>query len=484
LVLPVEGGPLVYATRYAHDLVLRIKLANGHDVDVAARADAEKGGFVVDTSALTPATFGQGTEGVIHGQWGFTPFDGPQVSLRGDRAQGWTLSDEARRSLVVGRSDPLTLTGDAACVDKVAVSTPEGRMSDVAWRLSGPDKLSLTLPLTKTEPGGLSLSIWRYGAAAPQIVPLRAYAPASEIAAFAFAAGDQAGVLEGSRLDEVAELRLAGVAFKPSESQPTPGELTMLAVSPDAAAALAAGRTLTADIDLKDGRREQLAVKVSPPRPTVALIAKSVRRPLATDGLIIRLGDDRELAQDGVLAFSFRALRPAALAADVSVEVATADGRGSVTLTPKDGVTLEDARVGVVTLDLAKAFDSSVFGPLRFRLVEEGTASNWQSLGTLVRLPILKTLACRKARRAGCELAGDRLFLLESVSADAAFAQPAVVQPGFAGDTLVVPHPDAGRLYARLRDAPDIVNAVDIFEPGQDVALAGRTPPASTAGPN
>ena len=83
LVLPVEGAPLVYATRYAHDMVLRVKLKSGETVDAAVRADPVKGGFVADTAALKGAALDDGAEAQIHGVWGFAPFDGPRFKLRG-----------------------------------------------------------------------------------------------------------------------------------------------------------------------------------------------------------------------------------------------------------------------------------------------------------------------------------------------------------------------------------------------------------------
>jgi hypothetical protein len=53
------------------------------------------------------------------------------------------------------------------------------------------------------------------------------------------------------------------------------------------------------------------------------------------------------------------------------------------------------------------------------------------------------------------------LFLLDSVSADPDFNHMVKVPEGFTGSTLVVPHPSAGRLYVKLRDAPTIVNLLD-----------------------
>ena len=52
LVLPVEGAPLVFSTAYTHGVTLSLAGANGRTIDLPAKAEAEQGGFVVDTSGL------------------------------------------------------------------------------------------------------------------------------------------------------------------------------------------------------------------------------------------------------------------------------------------------------------------------------------------------------------------------------------------------------------------------------------------------
>ena len=58
------------------------------------------------------------------------------------------------------------------------------------------------------------------------------------------------------------------------------------------------------------------------------------------------------------------------------------------------GMTLENAKVALATLDPAKAFGGSAFGPLKFRVIVNGAAGDWQPLATLVRLPELQNLKC------------------------------------------------------------------------------------------
>src|SRR5579872_1232606 len=52
LVLPVEGAPLVFASAYVRGLTLKLAGKDGRSLELAAKADPEQGGFVVDTSSL------------------------------------------------------------------------------------------------------------------------------------------------------------------------------------------------------------------------------------------------------------------------------------------------------------------------------------------------------------------------------------------------------------------------------------------------
>jgi hypothetical protein len=125
-------------------------------------------------------------------------------------------------------------------------------------------------------------------------------------------------------------------------------------------------------------------------------------------------------------------------------------------------MTLENTKVALATLDPAKAFGGSAFGPLKFRVVDNGTTGDWQSLATLVRLPELHDLKCPSGADQECRLSGSNLFLVDSVASDAAFAHPVEVPDGFPGYVLPVPHPEGGQLYLKLRDDPSVVNQVTL----------------------
>ena len=68
-------------------------------------------------------------------------------------------------------------------------------------------------------------------------------------------------------------------------------------------------------------------------------------------------------------------MRAAGFARDESIEVATGDESSTTVLSfVNGGITLENAQVAVATLNPAKAFGASAFGPLQFRVVAKGAA--------------------------------------------------------------------------------------------------------------
>ncbi|RZM15212.1 MAG: hypothetical protein EOP67_64070, partial [Sphingomonas sp.] len=86
LVLPVEGAPLIYATKFAHDMSLRVTTPQGGVVELPVQADAERGGYVLDQVGMRTAGLSSVTDATLHGRWGFTPFDGPRFRLQVPRS--------------------------------------------------------------------------------------------------------------------------------------------------------------------------------------------------------------------------------------------------------------------------------------------------------------------------------------------------------------------------------------------------------------
>jgi hypothetical protein len=470
LVLPAEGAPLVYSTGYAHDLTLRVKAADGHTVDVPIRADAAKGGLVIDASGLAdPAAFGDTVEGVVQGQWGFDAYAGPAFHLQNARPQAWTLSNEDRQALVAGRDSSVHLQAKASgCVQSVMLKVGDEPPRPITWKASGSDSLAVTVPLKDQAPGPITLLVQPYGAKAPDTVALQVYAAPSKLEGFAFHAGDKSGVLKGANLDQVAALDLDGVAFQPDPSGPTGDGLAMTTAD---AGKLKAGQGGRARIKLKDGRTVVLQTVVAPPRPAVTLIAKAVQ-PKAADAQLrlaptLTLAQADELPHDGLLTFSVRAEGATAFTGAETLELAAGQGAFTARLTAANGgLTLQNGQVAVATADLGKVFGSSAFGPLRFRLTDAGGSSDWQPLGVMVRLPRLQALDCPAgAADQPCQLSGADLFLISAVSDTPDFASPVTVPPGFPGNTLQTPRPKDGRLYVKLNDAPQAVNVLTAPSP-------------------
>jgi hypothetical protein len=462
LVLPVDGAPLVFSTAYAHDMVLRLKNKAGVVVDLPLKADAEKGGFVADTSGLDPASFGDAVVGSLHGQWGFEPYNGPEFHLQTAHPEHWQLVTDDQQSLIVGRDGTVRLEAQgAACVESVMLQQPSGETEKADWKPAEHNQVAVTVPLKTARPGAMTLLVKQYGSKTTEAVPLQAFDQPGHLETFSFHAGDSFGVLKGSRLDQVAALTIDGVEFKPgaTSSKSDDNGLTLVTSDTVGAARLKAGESATAKVALKDGRNVRLKIAFEAPRPTLTLIGKTVQ-PFAPDGAPIILGNPDDLPFGAALTFSVRAKLPDSFTGAETIEVATIDGGFSTTLTPTNGLTLADPHVLLATLDTGRAFSASAAGALQFRLRSSQGPSDWSSLATLVRLPVLHDLKCPAEADQLCKLTGSNLFLIDALSNTPDFAHSVPVAEGYTGYVLLVPHPRAGKLYIRLHDDPSAANAV------------------------
>ena len=474
LVLPVEGAPLVFSTEYAHHTVLRVTGKNGEAIDLPATADATQGGFVIDTSSLDTASLEDRFQGSLHGYWGFEKFDGPGFQLVNAHAQAWTPSSADDGSLIVGRANTIHLqAGSVACIDRIMMKDPAGKELRVEWSSVKANEVEISLPLQQTLPGSLTLLVSQYGAREPQPVELHAFPEAGRFESFSIHAGESQGVLKGSRLGDVVSLSLKALEFVPAPSASNvESDALLMAVktvpsmagAPSTAApSLQQNDTAKATVTLRDGRTYTVNVSVAAPRPTVELVGKSVQLSAHSNESNIQLASEDQLPQDAQLVFSVRAKPSAPFGRDANIEVATEDEAFATTLSLANrGLTLADAKVAVATLDPAKAFGSSAFGPLKFRVVNKSAAGDWQSLATLVRLPVLQALQCPSAPEQTCKLTGSNLFLVDSVSGDPEFKEAVQVPDGFPGRALPVPRPGKSGLYLKLRDDPAVVNSATV----------------------
>lgn len=466
LVLAVDGAPLVFSTGYAHEMTLRLKTKSGKTIDEPVNPDAVAGGLVLAAKDLSASDFGNTINASLHGYWGFERYDGPAFRLENTHAQNWQVAAADRESLIVGRNDTLHLSADnASCVDTILVKDSAGKEIKTTWKATSPDELTVTVPLKEAHPGLLQLEVKQYGTVTAQTIPLQAYTEAGHLNSFTMHAGDSDGILKGSRLDEIASLTLDGVVFKPGDLTSNMGtdELPMVAKDAKAAGNLKRGTASNATVTLNDGRVLKVDATVTDPRPGVVLIGKSVQSSPSSNGSNIQLANQDELPQDAKLTFSIRAKSPKAFTRSEKIEIATEDETFTTMLgLDNGGMTLENSTVALATLDPDKAFGASAFGPLKFRVVENGASGDWQPLATLVRLPVLQSLKCPSGTDQQCRLSGANLFLVDSVSSDPQFSNPVQVPDGFPGYVLPVPHSQSGSLYVKLRDDPSVINQVTL----------------------
>ncbi|RSV10456.1 MULTISPECIES: hypothetical protein [Sphingomonas] len=449
LVLPVTGAPLVYATDYAHAMALRVKGPNGATVDLPARADALRGGYVVAANLLAGQK--EPVEAQLHGNWGFAPMDGPSFRLQPPRG-GWRIAGEGA-GVVVGRDNALTLEGGAAaCVSRLSLRDASGAVQEVAWKAAGDGSIAATLPLAKARPGKMTLLVEQQGVAQPESIAIAALAEASRIDRLRFHAGDAEATLYGARLEKVTRLTVGDAVFEPADlgREGKADRLVLRAAAP--VAAPAAGQPFQAKAVLADGRSLSIDGTVEAQRPMAAVVSRTVARG-GSEGLAIRIEGDTVIPNDARLTFALKGQGSTRFSGTERVEVATEDGRAT-TLLP---VKLQDATIAIASIAPAEALGGSAYGPLRYRVVQGEASGPWAPLGTLVRLPRIAGVACADGQER-CTLTGSDLFLLDAVASDRGFAQPVRVPEGFTGTSLAVPK--ATPLYLQLRDDRTAVASV------------------------
>ena len=462
LTLPVDGDPLIYSTGFAHDLTLQIQNTKGQSISLPITADAAKNGFIVDTHPLPSSGLGAAFNGTIRGFWGTQPFDGPSYHLRLAHAAKWTMPAADQSAMVVGRLDRLHLMADeAVCVDDITLKQPGGKLVKTVWKLTKPDELEVEVPLQDAGPGDITMLVKQSGVAAPDEVLLHTYAEAARLDEFLIHSGDQQGILQGTRLDEVSGVELAGAHFTVTKLKRVNGK-DQLSLSTTGTVALQPGQTLKAHVTLTDGRELDVPVTVEEPRPLILLISKAVQQDGTATHSGIHLVNQDDLPQNSRLSFFLKTKSPASFPRTESIEVANEDDTLHALLSVEKGdVTLQDAATVLAVLDPSKQFGPSGFGALRFRPVDaSGAQGDWQHLATLVRLPALKEVRCPDAPAQPCTLSGTNLFLIDSVSATPQFTDAVSVPVGSSLSSLQVPRPNGTLLYLKLRDDPSTINTL------------------------
>ena len=462
LVLPIDGAPLVFASELAHGFVLHLqtKASGSAGIDLPARVDPSRGGLMVDTRSVKPDTLNDELVGTVHAFWGFQSFEGPTFHLRSaETGEQWVVASKDASALIVGRLDTLHLQSEqAACVESVEIHDAQGVKTDVAWKTSKPDELEVRVPLENATPGSVVLVVKKYGEHHSDEIKLHTYAEAGSLEDLKLHAGDTEGILQGTRLDQVKDVEVKGVHFAPHglTRAHQQDELKITTKDDKGAASLSAGDAVQAKVTLNDARVLVLNATISPQRPRVKIISRSVQLEPSATAITVHLGSPDELPQDAKLSFVLKAQMPETFSPQQKIEISTLDESFRVQLTVADGnLTLEDTKTVLAVLDPMRHLGPSAFGPLKMRPVGvDGTNGEWQPLADLVRLPQFRDLHCSATVPRQCTITGDKLFLLDSVSSNPAFDDAAAVPEGFVEQTLPVPTPKARTLYVRLRDDP------------------------------
>jgi hypothetical protein len=464
LLVPVDGAPLVFSTGFAHAMTLSLVGRDGNVIALPARADAERGGFLVDTSALGGRLPGDALRGTLQGRWGFDAYQGPAFTLTAPHGQSWQLGPAEESGVVVGREDTVHLHApNTQCVVSVSLRQAAAAERHLEWKSVASGDLEVKVPLQDVPPGELTLLVQELGGERPSQIALHGYAEASHLDTFTLHAGDSQGVLTGNRLDQVEHLDLKELEFVPESLSRNDGrdELS-LSVRSGQHVALSQGELSRGRVALKDGRELDVRVAIESPRPSARIIDKSALLTGVTGGVDIRLAGPEELPQNAQVTFSLRAQSPTTFSRGERIEVATEEGTSAVLDARSGAVTFENAHVAVATFEPSKSLGPGASGPLRYRILNDTASGDWRPLATLVRLPQLRTLECPESPDEPCTLTGMNLFLLDSVAGDAGFTRAVQVPDGFPGRSLQVPHPEASQIYVKLRDDPQVVSVASV----------------------
>jgi hypothetical protein len=467
LLLAADGAPLVFGSELAHDLVLHIEPKNGKPIDLPAKPDPLLGGFTIDTHPLQSADIDGEITGTIRGQWGFHAFEGPHYRLRASRPAQWVVASKDASALIVGREDTLHLESqDACCVSEVSLKDEQGKTQTMEWKSPKPDELEVKVPLQKANAGWVTMQIKKFGLHEADEIPLHTYAEAARLDSFGIHAGDSDALLKGTRLDQVASLDFDGVDFKPDALTRANQQDELKLTTADAAVKTKfhPRDSVVAHVTLKDGRVLDLTTEVEVQRPAVSILTKSIQLEPSSPAAV-QLGSQDELPQDGRLNFFLKTQVPEQFPSGEKIEVATADESFRVLLSFKDGnLTMQDSKTVLAEIDPMKLLGPSAFGPRKIRPVSaDGISGDWQPLVNLVRIPLLREVHCVPEKQ--CTLSGDKLFLLDSVSSDADFANSVTVPEGFVEDALAIPPPKGKTLYIKLRDDPATIDTVTLPVP-------------------
>ncbi len=349
--LLLEGAPLVFATSFAHDLVLHVNRA-GAPTDIPLTPDAFDGGLVVtkaeprqplhdekpDAAEQKGKTEGKKgsasdltTTGTVRGFWGFDSFEGPTLTLQQVAGRDWKIVGDSQ--LLAGQDNHLTLQGDGtACVEHIALDNDKanGKVKDVdvSFKAAAADggkteknTLKLNVSLKQVQPGGYSLAIQQYGDANEAKVPLTAYSAEIHLDTVKLHAGDNTAVLQGQGLKDVVSVQIADETFTPAADGNDSNEIHL-----EAKTGVTPHNGADATVKLKDGRTMTVKVATEAPRPSLKLVSLQAKAAQPDGTLPVLLEGKDEIPLNGKLTFVVQTRDP--FPRTQTVEIATGGWRG------------------------------------------------------------------------------------------------------------------------------------------------------------
>jgi hypothetical protein len=223
--------------------------------------------------------------------------------------------------------------------------------------------------------------------------------------------------LFGQGLDSVASVALAGRSYTPLAVQPdNHGRLEL-----QASARSSHASTTDATVTLKDGRVMTVKAVAAGDGSALQLVSFESIPYRTKDEIDVELGSRTDIPLRGTLNFVVQS--KGRFPRLQTIEIATGDRAVHTNLSlNSDSLILQDDHTAVASVDLAKVFGESAFGPLRIRAVPgDGTFWSWITLGTLVCRPHITGVHCSQEALT-CTIEGSQLFLALAFSANEEFS--------------------------------------------------------------
>ncbi|MFC4594940.1 hypothetical protein [Sphingobium tyrosinilyticum] len=172
-VFGVDGAPLIFATDYAYDIMLRLPNKAGRAVDVPVVARADKGGYIF-ASSFNARDFKGSVAARVHGFWGFDAFEGPEFAVQFPEDESWQVVPGQR--LIAGQKNRLAVKGASlTCVRNISVQLPGGRSLTAPWQAQEDNVISIEIPSSDLPtPGEVKIVVQSFGVDKPTILTMEA----------------------------------------------------------------------------------------------------------------------------------------------------------------------------------------------------------------------------------------------------------------------------------------------------------------------